>query len=160
MASVTPEERKAAFATTKSTKASGPAGRKLTGIKALGDDQICWLMNLVFKLGTLFESWSVGVLCCFQKVDAPALSPDCRLLILTLVLTKIFHRVLSKRLATASPLPLKHKGLKREEGCAASLLMAALQAAKATPKSYCMALNFRKISDSVGHPAIVTPCKR
>lgn len=163
MAPVKPEEVMAAFAATKADTAAGPDGRTLSDLRALSTDQLLWLMDSAIMLGSVPESWVHGRTVLLPKVDAPRTASDYRPLTIAPILTRTFHRVLSQRLATHAPLPLGQKGFRREEGCAANLLLVrrALEAAKSTPRSlYMVFIDFKKAFDSVGHPAIVNATRR
>ena len=162
-APVVEDEVRAALRATKANTASGPDGRKRSDLEALGPEKLRWLMNAALRLQNLPEEWMRGRTVLLPKVDVPQSPSDFRPLTITPVLTRTLHRVLAKRLNTLAPLPLSQKGFRKEEGCAANLLLVrqALRHAKAGPRSLYMAfIDFKKAFDSVGHPAIAQACDR
>ena len=163
MAPVAEDEVQAALKATKGDTAPGPDGRKKAALVALGTEKLRWLMNAALRLGDLPSSWVQGRTVLLPKKEKPQNPADFRPLTITPVLTRTLHRVLARRLATLAPLPLSQKGFRKEEGCAANLLLVqqALRQAKAGPKSLYMAfIDFKKAFDSVGHPAIAQACVR
>ncbi len=107
-------------------------------------------------------SWMKGRTVLLPKVDIPETLSDYRPLTITPILTRTLHRAMAKRLATEAPPPPEQRGFKKEEGCAANLMLLvhAIHQSKTGPSSLYMAfLELRKAFDSVGHPAIKAACR-
>lgn len=161
MSPVTSDEVKATLAATKPTTAPGlmdvvwrtsrPWGRSAF----VADECRSFAELLPPELGL----WPN---CAASKGGAPISQSDFRLLTISPAMTRIFHRVLLRLLATTDPLPPNQRGFTEEEGCAANLLLIgeSLKRAKARPSSlYMVFVDFCKAFYSVGHPALVTVCK-
>ena len=160
---ISEEDVIAALKATHARTARGLDGRSKADVEALGVVKLRWLYNAALWFGRLPPSLTQGRSVLIPKVDEPTSPSDFRPLTITPILTRVLHRVLAKRVSTHAPLPQSQRGFKREEGCAANIMLVrqAISQAKAAPKSLYMAfLDFKKAFDSVGHPAIRKACLR
>lgn len=163
LAPITEVEIEAALKATKTGTAPGPDGRRTADVWALGFGRLRWAFNACLLVGDLPRSWMKGRTVLIPKVDVPETPSDFRPLTITPILTRTLHRVLARRLATEAPLPAEQRGFKKEEGCAANLMLLAhaIHQAKTGPRNLYLAfLDFKKAFDSVGHPAIEAACRR
>lgn len=160
---VSKDEMGAALAITAKTTAPGLDGHTTEAVKALGPRRLAWVATSCLQLGGLPEQWMNGRTTLIPKVDKLTRPGNFHPITITSVLTRVIHKVVSKRLGRAVPLPDQQKGFKPEERCAASLMIlrALVRNAKTKPQLLHVAwLNFRKDFDSIGHPSLLAACRR
>ncbi len=160
---ITVEEVASTLTSTRARTTPGPDGRTSDAIKQMGSTKLAWLFNGMLYLGETPGPLAQARTVLIPKVTTPERPEHLRPIAISSVATRVFHRILAKRISALAPLPMTQKGFSPEEGTASNLLLLQhiINRAKKrhTNLQVCF-VDFRKAFDSVGHPSILQAIRR
>ena len=82
-----------------------------------------WLLNAAMWLCDVPREWVKGRTTLIPKVAEPSEAGHYRPITVTPEIMRIFTKIIARRMADWAPLPMEQRGFKKEEGCAANLLL-------------------------------------
>jgi hypothetical protein len=143
----------------KAMKASapGPDGLQIRNIREVPTPILSCIFNLCLALHHLPARMKIARTILIPKVKNPSAPGDFRPISMTSVLTRLFHKILAKRLERHLPFNPRQKGFFRSDGCAENLhlLNAILHAAKKGKKPVTILfIDIRKAFDSLSHDTL------
>ncbi|MCP3679146.1 MAG: reverse transcriptase family protein [Gammaproteobacteria bacterium] len=160
---ITEEEIASTLTSTRARTTPGPDGRTSVAIRQMGTLKLAWLFNGMLNMGETPGPLAQARTVLIPKVPTPNRPEDLRPIAISSVATRVFHRILARRVAALAPLPMAQKGFSPEEGTVSNLLLLQTIIKRAqkrfTNLQVCF-VDFRKAFDSVGHPSILQASRR
>ena len=138
--------------------APGPNGVTPADLRAAENVDIIRFYNILLRQLTSTSKLAMERTTLIPKKDDPQDPSDFQPITITSIVTRVFYKIMARRLGAALPSSNRQKGFKEEDGVGSNLLLIRelIQRAKQGPRNlYLGFVDFKKAFDSVCHPALL-----